>query len=412
MKFKIITLGCKVNQCDSSEISIKLRQAGVMPVKNNADLVIINSCVVTKTAISKAKSLINKSRKDNPKAIILLTGCWPKVYKKEVEEKYFDVVSASRNIEDIVNKSLEILKIKEKINDDLIQISNNDRSRYFVKIQDGCEQFCTYCVIPYARGSLKTRDENDILKEINNAVKSGYKEFVLCGIHVGMYGKSKNEKIETNLVILIKKILKIEGLGRIRLSSIEVNEINDELIKLFAEEDQICKHFHIPLQSGSNRILTLMNRPYSIIYFEEKIKAIRNLIPNIAISTDVIVGFPGESEKEYKESYDFIKKIEFSKVHVFPYSAHEKTISARLPEQNSSETKKMRSFEMNKLGEKLENKFKSKFKNKKVSVVVEKKIGDDKYCGKTSEYFEVEFSKPHDKDYLTTGEIIEVKNWK
>ena len=256
LTYKIYTLGCKVNQYDSARLNSQIQSASLELVKNNADFALINTCAVTKTAISKDKRIINKARKENPNAIIILFGCWPKVYKIEAENLNVDYIFKT-------NESNKIIKILSKESwDKKDLLSEDDRARYFIKIQDGCEQFCTYCIIPYTRGKLKSRGEKEILKEINQAIKNGYQEIVLSGIHLGLYGKNKN----TNLIKQIKKIIKLEGLGRIRLSSIEINEVSDGLIKLM-KTGKVCKHLHIPLQSASYKILKLMNRPYTKKHF-------------------------------------------------------------------------------------------------------------------------------------------------
>jgi threonylcarbamoyladenosine tRNA methylthiotransferase MtaB len=280
-----------------------------------------------------------------------------------------------------------------------------NKSRYFIKIQDGCEQFCSYCIIPFTRGKLKDQPQTKIIREIMEAVKNGYREIVLCGIHLGLYGKSKN----TNLVELLKKIINIKDLGRIRLSSIEVTEINDELIKLISRNTKICKHLHIPLQSSSDKILKSMNRPYNSRDFAHKVLKIRSRIPDIAITTDVIVGFPGETNKEFQETFKFIKKIKFSRLHVFPYSEHEKTVAANLPNKVRNQEIERRAKKLRDLGEKLETRYIKKFISQALDVIVEKKV-KNKYLGKTEYYFDSEFGK---KDIILgqamIGSIVQVK---
>ena len=278
-----------------------------------------------------------------------------------------------------------------------------------MKIQDGCEQFCSYCVIPYARGKLKSRRKNEVLKEVKQAVELNYNEIVLCGIHLGLYGKDiKNSKI--NLFLLLKDIIKIKNLGRIRLSSIEMNEVTDDLIDLITNSKKICKHLHIPLQSGNNKILKLMNRPYTTGTFEKKINKIRKTIPNIAITTDVITGFPNETKKDFIKIYDFIKKNQFSKLHIFPFSAHEKTPAFNFSNQVNEKEIKSRAKLLRILNKKLEDNYKKKFINKKLDVIVEK-INKKVITGKTEFYFDIKFNKfktkYNNKDLI--GKIIKTK---
>lgn len=225
-------------------------------------------------------------------------------------------------------------------------VFQDDRFRYFLKIQDGCEHFCSCCIIPYIRGKIQNRKEEDILKEARGAGYVGYKEIILSGIHLGLYGKDSN----TNLVELLKKIIHISELGRIRLSSIEINEVSDELIKIISQSSKICNHLHIPLQSGSNKILKAMNRSYTADYFQKRVGEIRSIIPDIAVSTDIMVGFPGEDINAFLETYNLIKKLNFSRLHVFPFSGHEKTPAYKMPDQIDSGVAKQRTAKIINLG--------------------------------------------------------------
>ncbi|MFH1427100.1 MAG: tRNA (N(6)-L-threonylcarbamoyladenosine(37)-C(2))-methylthiotransferase MtaB [Patescibacteria group bacterium] len=415
--YKIYTLGCKVNQYDSAKLESMLKQAGFLSVKNKANLAIINTCCVTKTAISKCKRMINKARKESPKAKIIITGCWPVVYYNEVKMLNPDIVFGINQFDILL----------EKIKSTKLQITNKSqsrnfgtklqtrlKSRYFLKIQDGCEQFCTYCIIPYTRGKLKSRPMAEVVEEVKEAVRGGYKEIVVSGIHLGLYGKThktKNTKHKINLVMLLNRLIKIKNLGRIRLSSIEVTEVGDDLIKFIAESNKkICKHLHIPLQSGSNKILKLMNRPYLIKDYELRIKKIKNIITDIAITTDIIVGFPGETKKDFQDTYNFVKKIKFSRLHVFPFSAHEKTPAYKL--SNKVDKKKIdeRAKKLRELGEKLEKEYRRKFIGKELEIVVEDTRGD-KVKGKTEYYFDLNINKFRKKQNLL-GQIIKIRTKK
>ena len=445
-KYKIYTLGCKVNQYDSRTLAGKLKAAGFSLVKNDADLVIINTCAVTKIAIQKGRQMINRARKENPGARIIVTGCWPKVY--EIDGlRDAEIVADEQRLESFVSK-LKIKNSELKVTNQNLELlachqtgspGNGDRSRYFIKVQDGCEQFCSYCVIPYARGKLKSRDKDEVIAEINEAVKNGFREIILCGIHLGLYGKdSGSKKLEvrsekpeirkgedqSNLVNLLRKVIRIENLGRVRLSSIEITEVNDRLIRLLSGNNKMCKHLHIPLQSGSDKILKLMNRPYGVKNYELRIKNIRKLMPDIAITTDIIVGFPGETEADFMGTYNFIKEIKFSRLHVFPFSAHEKTPAAKMPGAVSDEIKQRRVKKLKMLGEALSREYEKKFIGRELYVIVGGKKAGDKLIGKSEYYFDIAFDKSlivkdktgrknrekeDDRDRGFTGRLVKVK---
>jgi len=397
VKIKIYTLGCKVNQYDSGKLAAELERAGFVTAERNADLAIINSCAVTKTAMVKSGHMIKLAKKENPKAKIVLAGCWPKVYK--IKNDDVDFVVAGNKIGDAVKKITNYeLRIMNNV-----RLATTDRARYFIKIQDGCEQYCSYCIVPYTRGKLKSRGAEEIICEIEQAVKAGYGEIVLSGIHLGLYGKN----IKTNLVNLLKKIIKIKNLGRVRLSSIEITEVTDELIKLMAKSKKICRHLHTPLQAGSDKILKLMNRPYGAKYFKNKIKKIRRAMPDIAITTDIIAGFPGETEKDFCDTMKLIKQINFSRLHVFPFSAHEKTPAAKMPNRVEEKTKARRAKILRDLGVKLAEDYKNKFKGKELEIVVEQ-IKQNRIIGKTEFYFDVPVERERiNKGFI--GKIVTIK---
>jgi threonylcarbamoyladenosine tRNA methylthiotransferase MtaB len=360
---------------------------------------------------------------------------------------------------DIVWKSADYLKLIKKLNYDLrirnaskflnhksllvdryIPMIAKDekqvfcsRSRYFLKVQDGCEQFCTYCIIPYTRGKLQSRPMAEIIAEAKAAVKAGWQEIVLNGIHLGLFGinnvKNKpspafghpSQGGDINLLKLLKVLVKIEGLKKIRLSSIEITEVGDDLIKFMAKEKKMCRHLHIPLQSGCDKILRLMKRPYDLKFFAAKVKKLREKMPDIAISTDVIVGFPGETEKDFKITENFIKKMKFSRLHVFSFSAHERTAAFKLPDRIKPEIIKSRSGALRKLSDELAASYEKKFAGKILEVVVEQnrssrtgKFKGEKMKGKTQYYFDIYFDK---KDMISKsakenliGQVVKIKN--
>jgi len=438
IKYKIYSLGCKVNQYDGDKMGGLLKSAGFILTKDDADLAIVNSCAVTASAMAKSRAMIKKARQENPRAKIILAGCWPRAERMK-KDNFVDLIWTGK--EDNFLK-----KLKEEFRIDKPRLKNNlafsihhlalgnDRSRYFLKIQDGCEQFCSYCIIPYTRGKLQSRPMAEVVAEAEAAVKAGWQEIVLNGIHLGLYGiehvkipsregcprRADGVGLFPTLLILLKKLVKIEGLKRIRLSSIEVTEVGDELIKFIAEEKKMCRHLHIPLQSGSDKILSLMKRPYDLKFFADKIKKLRKKMPDIAISTDVIVGFPGETDKDFIAVKNFIKKIKFSRLHVFSFSAHERTAAFKLPNRVKPEIIKQRSEILRKLSDELASAYEKKFAGKILEVVVEQnrssrtgKLKGEKIKGKTQYYFDIYFDK---KDIISKlveenliGQAVKVK---
>lgn len=438
-KFKIYTLGCKVNQYDSESLSRKLLSAGFMVGEDNVTLVIVNTCTVTHSAIAKDKKMIEKARQENPKAKIAVVGCMPVNYRAEVEKLGVDYIFGTKEADKLVvaitNDQLSIINENSEIenllkNDNCeLKINKTSKSRYFIKVQDGCQQFCSYCIIPYNRGKLTSRPADEVINEIKQIVKLGYKEIILCGIHLGLYGVDFNPPSPPyqggaispldkgglgdlnvgNLVDLLKELIRIEGLEKIRLSSIEVIDVNDELIELMNNNRKICRHLHIPLQSGCDKILKLMNRPYTTEYFADKINKLRSLMPEIAITTDVIVGFPGETDSDFKITEEFIKKINFSKLHVFPFSAHEKTPAYTFPDQLSQQVKVERAKVLSRLSEQLEKDYKQKFVGQVLDVIVDGRSREKKYRAKSEYFFDVEFES---EEKLRVGEWVLVKGWK
>ncbi len=403
--YKIYTLGCKVNQYDSSLLKTLLNYYGYEEVSGDADFAIVNTCTVTKNAVHKDSRMINLAKKENPGAKLLLMGCLLRVENKI--ERRDEVSSFSRNIDPekiFEDFSLKKFKNKEKIFSE--DFANFDKTRYFIKIQDGCEQFCSYCIIPYTRGKMKSRKVEEIKEEIEKAINRGYREIVLSGIHIGLFGREKNNIEKTSLSELLREIIKIEGEYRLRISSIEITELSDDLIDLISNSDKICNHLHISLQSGSDDVLRGMNRPYNTEYFEKRINKIRELIPDIAISTDLIVGFPGESDELFNETINFVKKISFSKLHVFSFSAHEKTVAFKMKNKVNLEKIKERSQIMRKISDNLEKEFKDKYKNRKIEALIQKEKDD--YCtGKSEFYFDIKVNKDDLEGKCVVGNIIE-----
>ncbi|MFA5163494.1 MAG: tRNA (N(6)-L-threonylcarbamoyladenosine(37)-C(2))-methylthiotransferase MtaB [Patescibacteria group bacterium] len=397
-RFLIRTLGCKVNQYDSADLRRLLEQAGFMAVADRLDLVILNTCAVTLAAISKDKQALNKLKSDNKQAKLVVMGCWPKTYQPAIKA---DLVWGVGDLPKLVAQIKKIVKFSGfKYLESGLTVT--DRSRYFLKVGDGCNQFCSYCVIPFARGRVKSRSEIELIQEARLAVKAGYREIVLSGIHLGLYGQDLRGHV--NLVSLLKKLVKINGLGRLRLSSIEINEVDDQLIELIASNKKLCRHLHISLQAGSDKILKLMKRPYLVKDFRQRIEKIRQSMPDIALSTDIIVGFPGENEADFQMTYDFAKEMSFSKIHVFSFSAHPQTAAYKLSSRVSDGKIKERSQKLRALSDRLEKKYREailrKYQGKSMAVII-----DQKKRGKTEFHFDLDLRQ----DIGRPGEMLNVK---
>ena len=335
MTFALHTFGCKVNIYESEYVTNLLIENGYKMIdfvsEEEADIYIINTCSVTNEADKKDRKLIHTTRLNHKNAILIVMGCYSQLNPNEIDA---DIVIGNKYKSDIINLIEEYKKNKKKIVkvEDITKINFEDmyinrfltHTRAFVKIQDGCNAFCAYCAIPYARGGIRSKDFDKVIDEVTNLVNNGYKEIVLTGIHTGRYGIDKH----TNLEKLLKELVKIPGIFRIRLSSIEINEITDGIIDLIKNSSVMAKHLHIPLQSGSNEILKNMNRLYDKETFIDRVDEIRKEIPDISITTDLIVGFPGETDLLFNETIDTLNKIKFTKIHTFPYSKRNGTKAA------------------------------------------------------------------------------------
>ena len=380
MKFYIYTLGCKVNSYESRIMTEDLINAGYVEEKDNnipADIYIINTCSVTNTADSKSLKLIRQAIKKNKDAIIVVCGCLAQAKPETVNIEGVDIVIGNKNKSKVSEYINEYVKNKNKKTDiydisnvefETMKLNNFDKTRAFIKIQDGCNNFCAYCIIPYTRGSVRSKPREDILNEIDHLTLNGHKEIVLTGIHTGNYG---SEFDNYDFADLLNEIVKIKKLSRIRISSIEIIELNDRVLEIIKNNNVLVDHLHIPLQSGSDEILKLMNRKYDTKYFIEKINKIRKIRPDISITTDVIVGFPNETDKNFNETIETIKKVDFSKLHVFPYSKREGTKAATMEGQIKEEVKKQRVMELLKLSKELENKYMNKFIGKTLTFIPE-----------------------------------------
>ena len=347
MKVRAVTLGCKVNAYESEYILSKFKEKGYEITNDIADIYIINTCSVTNTSDAKSRKVVSRIARENKNAIIVMMGCMIEAHK---DYKNNDVAIIIGNkdkskvvelVEDYIenheHKKLLYADFDESFEDMFIE-SMNEHTRAYVKIQDGCENFCSYCIIPFTRGRQRSKNPDKIIEEIKTLVHNGYKEIVLTGIHTGHYGSD----IDTTFPELLKRICLIDGLLRLRISSIEITELDDSFLNVLKNNKIIVNHMHIPLQSGSNTILKAMNRKYLTDYFEDKIKTIRSIRPGISISTDIIVGFPGENHDLFLETLGFAKKMKFSKIHVFPFSVRHGTKAETMPNQVPDNVKKDR----------------------------------------------------------------------
>lgn len=415
MKVKGISLGCKVNTYEMEFVLSQFKDKGYEITDDVADIYIINTCSVTNTSDAKSRKVINRVVRENSEAIIVVMGCMI-----EANKDYFNdgvsIIIGNKDKKKVVELVEEYIKNKKSIKklypdfdnefEDMFITNMEGRTRAFVKIQDGCENFCSYCIIPYTRGKCRSKKKEIVLEEINTLVNNGYKEIVLTGIHTGHYG----EDGQTSFPELLREIVKISGLKRLRISSIEITELNDDFLDVLRNFTVIVDHLHIPLQAGSDKVLREMNRKYDTKYFLDKINVIRSIRPDISITTDVIVGFPGETKEEFNETCEFSKKIGFSKIHVFPYSRRSGTKADTMPNQIDEQVKKERVQKLMQISDELEIKYLEKFINKKVEVLVEKSI-DNKSIGHTGNYLQVKVSKVCDKNSLVNV-IIKKRNGK
>lgn len=395
MTCAILTLGCKVNAYESEYIKeqFKTNNYDIVNIDDNPEVVVINTCTVTNQSDAKSRKVIRHAKKINPNAIIVVCGCAAEHHKENIIDTEIDILIGNyfkSKIVDFVNKYKEDGK---KINTfvDMKNVGFEDmkinnflnKTRAFVKIQDGCNNFCSYCIIPFMRGTIRSKDIDVAYEEIKSLVNKGYQEIVLTGIHTGSYGTGESY----DLVDLIRRISKFDKLKRIRISSIEITELNEKFIDELKTNKKICNHLHVPIQSGSNRILKLMNRKYTIEEYKNIINKIRNVRPDINFTTDLIVGFPTETEEDFIETYNNLKDIKFSKIHTFPYSKRNNTKAADM-EQLDEKIKKERVNIILKLSNELENNYYKLFKNKTLKVLIEE-TKDNVSIGHTDNYIKI-----------------------
>ena len=417
-KVAFYTLGCKVNQYETEAMLEMFKKEGYTQVDSEdfADVYVINTCTVTHMSDRKSRQYIRRMKKKNPNAIIAVVGCYSQVSPEEILDiEEVNLVMGTNERRQIVE---EIKKIdatnKVSTVDDIMKVrafeeieisQSNGRTRAFMKIQDGCDRFCTYCIIPYARGGkVRSRDMESIVNEAKTLAENGYEEVVLTGIHVASYGKDLKDE-DTKLLDVIKQINNIEGIKRIRTSSVEPILFTDEFVSEVSKMEKVMPHYHLSLQSGCDETLKRMNRRYTTAQYKEIVDKLRKEIPNVAITTDVIVGFPGETEEEFEKTYNFLKDIGLSQMHIFKYSPRKGTKAADMENQVSPQIKHERSEKLLQLNKENFMKFASKSVGKEFEVLFEQKVGDDKYEGLTPNYLKTFVTCDED----ICGKIMKVK---
>lgn len=381
--YKIITLGCPVNQAESAAMEGALQEAGFQPAEETADIYIINSCAVTKVAARKSRKEARQARRENPHALVILVGCYGQVEHEEIKELVPEVdviigTTGRSRLPQIIDEYLKTgtrqreVRVQKHFRGEQYEemgLSRYSRQRPVVKIQEGCDEFCTYCVVVLARGTPRSRDPELVEKEVAQLVAAGHREIILAGTHLGIYGRDLGD---ISLAQLLKRLSNLEYPFRIRLSSLEPMGVTDELLEVMAESPRICPHLYLPLQSGCNRTLKRMGRRYTIEEFSAIVEKARALMPEVSVISDIIVGFPGETEEDHRESMEAVRRLRLSGLHVFPYSPRPKTPAARYPNQVRPDIKKHRVEEMKALGEELAFQFYQEQMGKELQVLVEK----------------------------------------
>ncbi|MBZ2387188.1 tRNA (N(6)-L-threonylcarbamoyladenosine(37)-C(2))-methylthiotransferase MtaB [Anaerococcus murdochii] len=413
--FNILTLGCKVNQYESEAVEEIFESRGFERDEKNASVYVINTCTVTNMSDRKSRQMISRARKDNPDAIIAVMGCYSQVKPEDVAKiEGVDIILGSRNKEEVVDLCEDMLQNKEAIDQVIsvseektfedLQISNQtEMTRAYMKIQDGCNMYCSYCLIPYARGNVVSRPMDSIVKEAERLAQNGFKEIVLTGIHVASYGK--DIKDGTSLIDVIENVAKVEGIERIRLSSMEPRHITKDFLERMKATEKACDHFHLSLQSGSDDILKAMNRKYDTAIFKEKTDLIREVFPNAGLTTDIIVGFPGETDENHKETIDFVKEIKFAKTHLFKYSKRDGTKAASMKDQVNGNIKKERLKDLEAIEKINREEFLKKQIGKTLSVLFEEKSDMAGFkSGYSTNYLRVNVKN----DSLPSNEIYDV----
>ncbi|WP_227934910.1 tRNA (N(6)-L-threonylcarbamoyladenosine(37)-C(2))-methylthiotransferase MtaB [Alkalihalobacillus deserti] len=414
------TLGCKVNHYETEAIWQLFQKEGYEKVEYEAtsDVYVINTCTVTNTGDKKSRQVIRRAIRKNPDAVICVTGCYAQTSPAEIMAiPGVDIVVGTQDRVKMLEYIEEFKRIREPINgvgnimksrvyEELDVPAFTDRTRASLKIQEGCNNFCTFCIIPWARGLMRSRDPKEVIKQAQQLVDAGYKEIVLTGIHTGGYGEDLKDY---SLARLLKDLEKVEGLKRIRISSIEASQLTDEVIGVIDQSEKVVRHLHIPLQSGSNTVLKRMRRKYTMEFFGERLDRLKEVLPGLAVTSDVIVGFPGETKEEFQETFDFIAKHKFSELHVFPYSKRTGTPAARMEDQVDEGIKNERVHRLIELSNQLAKEYSSLFEGEVLEMIPEEQDKENPdsgmYIGYTDNYLKVKV--PATEEMI--GKLLKVK---
>mgnify|MGYP001015503270 FL=1 len=424
MKVAFTTLGCRVNQYETEAMTEKFIKQGyeVVHFDEYADVYVINTCTVTNMGDKKSRQMIGRARRTNQQAVIAVAGCYSQIAPKKVAKiPGVDVVIGTRNkgeivqlVEECIKGKKQIVSVKDVLRNNVFEELNiqeyQDKTRAFLKIQDGCNSFCSYCAIPFARGAVCSKTPEKIIEEVNRLASHGFKEIILSGILISSYGVDLEGN--WNLMRVLEKVDKIDGIERVRIGSVSPKFFTEDVIIRISKLKKICPHFHISLQSGCNETLKRMNRHYTTDEYNNVVESLRNNIKDVSITTDVIVGFPGETEEEFNTTYKFLEKIKLSKMHIFKYSPREGTKAAEMKEQIDGNVKDERSNKLIELNKILEKEFMNKFIHRRLKVLYEEKVKGKEgfYEGYTPNYIKVmSNSKTNIEGEILETEILDVE---
>ena len=400
-------LGCKVNQYESEAIAELFQKKGyeIVDIDDEADVYVINTCTVTNFGDKKSRQLIRKVKRQNENAIVCVVGCYAQTAPQELMKvEGVNLVLGTKDRAQIV-EMVENYKVENGVESHVSDIMKErlfeplsiqklaNRTRAYLKIQDGCSQYCSYCIIPYARGPIRSREPQDVIAEVKRLAENGFKEVVLTGIHVASYGKDRRD---TSLIEILRQVHEVEGIERIRFSSIEPNVVTEEFAQAIADMPKVCDHFHLSLQSGCDKTLKEMNRKYDTEKYRQAVATLRRYLPEVALTTDIIAGFPGETEEDFQASYDFAKEIGFAKIHAFPYSPKKGTPAAARKDQLLNAVKSERSHKLIELSDKMADDFIQAYVGREVEVLFERAIGEGVYEGHTTNYIKVKATSEKD----------------
>lgn len=418
-KVAFYTLGCKVNQYETNSMMEEFINAGyeVVDYESFADVYVVNTCTVTNMSDRKSRQILRRAKEINNESVLCAVGCYAQVAKSELEKiDDIDLILGTNDKRNIVCKVEEYMENHKKLTEvsDVMSerkyvewesIAYTDKARAEVKVEDGCDRYCTYCIIPYARGPVRSRKIEDVCEEVKRIVSTGIKEVVITGIHISSYGKDLPGK--PKLIELLEKINDIDGVERIRLGSLEPLIIDDEFVSRIKVLDKVCNHYHLSLQSGCDATLERMNRRYKTEEFREIVKRLRDNIPEVALTTDIIVGFPGETDEEFNQTYNFLNEIKFSKMHIFKYSPRKGTKAEKFPNQVDGNVKEERSSALIEMSNKNEEEFAEQYLEKEIEVLFERE-----HDGHTTNYLEVESEESHIPNEISRVKVKKIENGK